>query len=83
MRLRRLAWFGELGFVHIKTKLGITRASPPHLVVPGQAQYGSVRFIHTTIYSVPFRVVPGLEGSVNGVKLPIDWIKKHPDFLPV
>ena len=66
MRLRRLAQFSELGFVHIETKLLITRASPPHLVMPGQAWYGSVRFIHTTIYSVPFRAVPGLEGSVNG-----------------
>ena len=67
MCLRRLAWFGELGFVHTEMKLGITWASPPHLVVPGQARYGSVRFIHTAKYSVPFRTVPGLEGSVNGM----------------
>ena len=67
MRLRRPARFGELGCVHIETKLGITRASPPHLVVPGQARHGSVQFIHTAIYSVPLRAVPGLEGSVNGV----------------
>ena len=67
MRIRRLARFGELGCVYIKTKLGIARASPPHLVVPGQAWYGSVQFVHTAIYSVPCRARPWSEGSVNGV----------------
>ena len=67
MCLRRLARFGELGCVHIERKLKITWASPLHLVL-SQAQYGLVRFIHTAIYSVPFRTVPRLEGSMNGCK---------------
>ena len=67
MRIRRLAQFGELGRIHIETKLGIAQASPPHLVVLGQARYGSVRFVHTAIYSVPCRAGPGSEGSVNRV----------------
>ena len=53
--------------VHIETKLEITWVSPPHLVVLGQAWYGSIRFVHTVVYSVPCCAVPGLEGSVNGV----------------
>ena len=67
MRIRRLAWFSELRCVHIETKLGIARASPPHLVVPGQARYSSVRFVYTAIYSVPCRAGPRSEGNVNGV----------------
>ena len=67
MRLRRLVRFGKLVCVHNETKLEITRVSPPHLLVPGQARYGSIRFVHTAIYSVPCRAVPWLEGSVNGV----------------
>ena len=67
MRLRRLVRFGKLVCIHIETNLEITRVSPPHLVVPGQAQNGLIRFVHTAIYSVLCRAVPGLEGSVNGV----------------
>ena len=67
MCLRRLAWFGKLWWVHIGINLGITWASPPHLVVPGQARYGSVRFIHIAVYSVSFCAVSGLKGSVNRV----------------
>ena len=68
MRLRRLVRFGKLVCVHIETKLEITRVSPPHLVVPHQARYGSIRFVHTVFYSVPSHAVPGLEGSVNGIR---------------
>ena len=68
MCIRRLARFGELGCVHIETKLRIARASPPHLVVPGQARYGSVQFVHTAVYSVPCRAGPRSEGSVKGCK---------------
>ena len=69
MHLRRLARFGELRCVHIEMKLRITWGSPSNLIMPGQARYSSVQFIYTAIYSVLFRAVPGLEGSVNGVLL--------------
>ena len=67
MHIRRLTRFSELRYIHIETKLGIARASPPHLVVPGQARYGLVRFVHTAVYSMPCRAGPRSEGSVNGV----------------
>ena len=54
MSIKRLAQFGEPGCVHIETKLRIGQVSPPHLVMPSQAQYSSVRFVHTSL----FRAMP-------------------------
>ena len=40
----------------------LTRVSPPHLVVPGQAQIGMVRSVRTATYFELSRAEPGLEG---------------------
>ena len=81
--IRRLVRFGKLVCVHIETKLEITWVSPPHLVLLGQARHGSIRFVHTSIYSMPCRAVPGLEGNVNGVlHIYVATLNNHVCSLP-